>query len=101
MSSVRQFGEPATYFRRGVGTGRAISVIVERGVEVVGGTGDQVVLAISVRALDHATLGILSTEIDDGRDEISLPIIEGGAVERRTIVRKVDTANGMVRFMVR
>lgn len=101
MSSVRQFGEPATYYRRGTGAGRPIQVIVQRDVEVVGGTGDQVVLAINVRALDHATLGILSTEIDDGRDEISLPVIDGGPVERRTIVRKIDTSNGMVRFMVR
>jgi hypothetical protein len=100
-STVRQFGEPATYYPQGVVSGRAIQVIVERDVEVVSETGDQVGYAIMCRALDHATLGILSTEIDDGRDELLLPMVEGGTAERRSITRKISTANGFVRFMVR
>jgi hypothetical protein len=101
VSTVRQFGEPATYYPQGIGTGRAIQVIVERDVEVVSGIGDQVGYAMVCRALDHATLGILSTEIDDGRDEISLPTVEGGTADRRSVTRKISTANGFVRFMVR
>ena len=101
MATVRQFGEPATYYANGTGSGRLISVVIERNVEVVNATGDAMAQAIVVRALDHVTLGILSTEIDDGRDEISLPLVEGGVASRRTITRIIDTANGMVRFQVR
>jgi hypothetical protein len=100
-SAIRQFGEPATYYPGGGSVGRSIQVIVQRDVEVPDETGNQVALAMTCRALDHATLGILATEINDGRDEILLPIVEGGPPKRRAITRKIDTANGMVRFMVR
>ena len=100
-ATIRQFGEPATYYPGGGATGRSIQIVVERAVEVPNETGDQVALALVCRALDHATLGILATEINDGRDEILLPIVEGGTAKRRVITRKISTSNGMVRFMVR
>lgn len=98
---LREHGEPVTYFPFGSVTGRSITAIVERNVEVPSESGDQVSYAIICRVLDDETDGILATEIDDGRDEISLPLITGGPAKRRSITRTMDDANGAVKFMVR
>lgn len=98
---LREHGEPITYYADGAGSGRPIQAIVERDVAVPSETGDQVALAIIVRVLDSATEGIAATEIDDGKDEVSLPLKEGGSAERRAIARRINDANGVVRFMVR
>jgi hypothetical protein len=74
--------------------------MIQRGVEVVNETG-QVSQAIVVRVTDSNTLGISATEIDDGRDTISVSLIEGGTAEVRQITRMTDDSNGLVRFMVR
>jgi hypothetical protein len=75
--------------------------IVERDVAVPSETGDQVAQAIIVRVLDNATSGISALEIDDGRDKVSLPLRVGDSPQQRNITRRMDDANGVVRFMVR
>jgi hypothetical protein len=98
---LREYGETAIYYPLAVtGNARTIQVIIERNVEVQSETGD-VSRAITCRALDDSTLGISAAEIDDGRDEIALALIPGGATSRRTITHMIDNANGIVRFMVR
>ena len=98
---VHQFSDEIVYYPQGViANGRAIRAMIERGVEVVGETG-QVSYAMRVRVLDNSTTGISSTEIDDGRDTISIPLIEGGTAEVRQITLMTDDSNGLVRFMVR
>lgn len=98
---LREYGEPTIYYADGVGGGRPIIAIVERDVAVPSETGDQVAMAFVVRVLDSVTLGISATEIDDAKDEISLPIKTGGVAERRKIGRRINDANGVVRFVVR
>ena len=98
---LHQFGEQITYYPRGAATGRTISAMVERGVSVPSETGDGVAMAIVVRVVDDSTEGISATEIDDGRDEVSIATITGGTAERRQITRVEADANGLVRFMVR
>jgi hypothetical protein len=75
--------------------------IVERDVAVPSETGDQVAQAIIVRVLDNAASGISALEIDDGRDKVSLPLRIGDIPQQRNITRRIDDANGVVRFMVR
>jgi hypothetical protein len=99
-SLVHQFGDSIVYYPQGVSSGRTIQAMIQRGVEVVGEAG-QVSYAIQVRVLDNATTGISATEIDDGRDTVSIPLIEGGTAEVRQITRMTDDSNGLVRFMVR
>lgn len=98
---VRQFGEQITYYANGSGTGRTIWAIVERNVEVPPELGEQTAQALMIRVRDDSTYGISATEIDDGRDEVSVALDTGGTAERRQITSTVDDSNGMVRFMVR
>jgi hypothetical protein len=97
---LREMGEPLTYYADGGVSGRPIDGIVERNVEVPSGNGD-VAQALIIRVLDSLTEGIAASEIDDGQDDISVPLKAGGTAERRRISRFIDDANGVVRFMVR
>ncbi len=98
---VREMGEPIIYYPNGGLTGRCIDAIVERDVEVPSETGDQVAQALIVRVLDSCTDGISGIEINDGKDAVSVPLKAGGTATRRQISRRLDDANGMVRFLVR
>ena len=100
-SLLRQFGELITYYPAGGSTGREIMAIVERDVAVVSEIDGQVSKQTICRVENSATTGISSTEIDDGRDEVALPLKVGGTAERRQLTRKIGDANGFVRFMVR
>lgn len=100
-SLLRQFGESIIYYPRGVlSAGRTIQAMVQRDVQVVNETG-QVSNAILVRVKDDSTSGISATEIDDGKDTISISIVTGGTAEVRQITKMQDDSNGAVRFMVR
>ena len=98
---LREFGETITYFAGGVGGGLSIQAIVERDVEVPSESGDQVALAMIIRVLDSATLGISSASINDGTDDVSVALVPDGSLSRRRISRTIDDANGVVRFLVR
>jgi hypothetical protein len=93
-------GEPIIYYPAS-GAGRCINAIVERDVDVPSETGDQVAQALVIRVLDSCTAGISSTEINDGRDEVSVSLKAGGPQTRRAISRRINDANGMIRFLVR
>ena len=97
VSLVRQFGETITYYPLGNG-GRSIQAIVTRGQEVLNGIVAQL---ITCSVLDDATLGVSSSEIDDGRDQVGIALEQGGEVLRREITLLDDDSNGMVRFRVR
>lgn len=98
---VREYGEPIIYYPVNSVSGRCIDAIVMRDVEVPGEIGEQAGYVMIVRVIDSCTLGISSTEINDGGDSISVALKVGGPQERREITRRVDDANGMVRFIVR
>lgn len=98
---VREYGESIIYYPVNSVSGRCINAIIERDVEVPSETGDQVVQALVVRVLDDCTLGISSTELNDGGDEISVSLKVGGQATRRQVGRRIQAANGFVRFLVR
>lgn len=100
-SLVDGFGESIVYFGVGSVSGRCIDAMIERDVEVPSETGDQVVQALVVRVLDDCTLGISSTELNDGGDEVSISLKVGGPATRRQVGRRIQAANGLVRFLVR
>lgn len=98
---LREHGEPIIYYPGNSVSGRCIDAIVTRDVEIPGEVGDQASYGMIIRVLDSCTAGISSTEINDGLDEVSVPLKVGGPSTRRKITRRVDDANGMVRFIVR
>lgn len=96
---VHQFGEAIVYYPRGsTQRARPINAIVERVEDIVEGAVVQVIRC-SVR--DDATLGILATEINDGRDEVAIALTQNGPLQRREITKMDNDSNGMVRFRVR
>jgi hypothetical protein len=98
---MRSFSEDATYHPAGATPGRVIEATVERGtLQVITEIGEQVAPAIIVRVRNSSTLGISSTEIDTGTDEIALPLRDGAAAVRRRIVRVISDANGLLRLLV-
>ncbi len=98
---VREMGESIIYYPNGGLTGRCIDAIVERNVDVPSESGDQVAQSLIIRVLDSCTSGISSTEINDGKDAVSVALKVGGEATRRIISRRIDDANGMIRFLVR
>jgi hypothetical protein len=98
---MRQFGEPVVYYPDGGDTGRSITAIVNRnGVEVISETGEVHARLIEVRVRNDDKLGISSTEIDTGADEIRLPLRVGESSQRRQITEVLSTENGLVRFLI-
>jgi len=98
---MRSFSEAVTYHPAGATPGREIDAMIERGtMSVITEIGEQVAPAIIVRVKNSSTLGISSTEIDTGTDEIALPLRDGEAAVRRRIVRVINDANGLLRVLV-
>lgn len=96
---VRQFGETIFYYSGGTGSPREIMGIVERDVQVI--TDESIpALATFITVKNDATLGITSTEIDTGRDKVSIPLRVGEAAQVRQVTRVDSTENGLVRFEV-
>lgn len=98
-SLVRQFGETILYHPGGSGS-RSITAIVERNVEVISETGE-IARATRVRVQNNSTVGISATELNIATDEVTLPLITGGAAVRREITNRESDHNGEVIFMVR
>jgi hypothetical protein len=98
-SLVRQFGDTITYLPA-VGEARVIQAIIERSEIQFVNIGETPVQSITVRVKDHSVVGIASTEIDTGGDEIDLPLRIGEDPVTRSITRVISTDNGFVRFAV-
>lgn len=96
-----QFSEPIGYYNAAGDAVRTIDALIERNVEMIDETGGTVAAnAMIIRVRDSATLGISSTEIDTGGDEVSVALRVGEDAQRRAIVKVLSTENGLVRFGV-
>jgi len=96
---VREMGEAVVYYPGGsTGDAREIQAIVSRVEDIVEG---QLTQSIMCSVLDSTTLGIGALEINDGRDEVGIAEVTGGALRRRQLTRVTDDSNGMVRFKIR
>jgi len=96
---VREMGETVMYYPGGsTDDAREIQAIVSRVEDVVEG---QLTQSILCSVLDSTALGIGALEINDGRDEVGIAEVTGGALRRRQLTRVTDDSNGMVRFKVR
>ena len=97
---LREFGEEIGYFNAAGDPVRTITAMIEREVDLMTEAGDVSAQATIVRVENDATVGITSTEIDTGGDEISYPLRVGEDAVRRAIIKGMSTENGLVRFMV-
>ena len=73
--------------------------IVEREVQVIDEAG-VMGLATKVRVFNDSVTGISATEIDTGRDFVTVVLRVGEAPQRRAIVNVESTENGIVAFEV-
>lgn len=100
---MQQFGEPITYFPRDGSAGddgRLISAMVERQeLEALSEAGDISIQGTIVRVRNDDTKGIASDEVDTGGDELSFARRVGETPQRRSIVRVLSDANGLLRLL--
>lgn len=94
------FAEPVTYYPHvdygGTATSRSINAVVIRQqiVALDADGGETVVPAYEVHVANDSTVGISSTEINTGGDQIALPVREGKAAERRSIIHVASQDHG-------
>ncbi len=97
---LMQFGETVTYYPNS-GASRSITAMVLREeLATVGELGDVQSQSIVVRVLNDATVGISSTEVETGGDEIGVALRLGEAAKRRAIVRVQADSTGMLRLLL-
>lgn len=96
---LRQFGESIIYYAEGTGDGRVIDAIVEREVQVITDAGIPALKTL-VTVRDSETLGVSATEIDTGRDKVTVSLRVGETPQLRQITRVVSTENSVVQFEV-
>lgn len=121
-SLVLQFGEPLVYHPAptvptppsgqalvvdasgtsgGTGLSRSINGIVIRDrVRILAEAGDVPANQFIVRVLNDSTSGISSEEINDGGDEIEIPLSVGESAKRLQIVRVLNDNAGLTTFLV-
>lgn len=98
---LRQFGETVVYFAGGIGAGREITAAVVRDpLAIIAEIGEVLTNAMIVRVTNDATLGMLVTDIDTGRDRLRVPLEVDGDPQIRSVVRILSDANGFVRLLV-
>lgn len=97
---IRQFGELIGYLESG-NPCRDIYAIVERNqVAIMAEVGEVLTQSIIVRVANDDTAGILATKLDTGRDKVTVALKEGDEPSLRSIVSRLSSANGFVRFLV-
>ena len=94
-----EFAETVTYYANGIGQGRSIKAVVERDVQQITDQGLPA-LATFVNVANHATLGILGTEVDTGVDTLGVSLRYGESAQIRQIVYVEDVDDGMLRIQV-
>lgn len=86
----QRFGEPAP-------TPRTINaVVIREQITIIGEDGDTVSPVWQVHVANDTLLGIASTELDLGGDQIELPPRDGKTAERRTITQLQVQDHGML-----
>ena len=81
---LAEFGEYATYTPAG-GSARQIRAIVDRAERAVSGAGHGMGPRITVQVENHAGRGIALTEIDCGRDTVSVAVRRGETAQARAL----------------
>lgn len=92
-----QFGDSITYLPSAGGS-RSIQAMIER--ETVESSDGVLAKQMIVRVKNSATEGIAATEINEGGDQVQLPIRVGESAVTKTILHVLSTENGLVRFLV-
>jgi hypothetical protein len=100
FTNTDDFAEVVTYHARQqfggtVPTPRAINVVVIR-EQITSLDGDTVSPVWQVHVANDFVLGIASTELDLGGDQIELPPRDGKTAERRTITQLLIQDHGML-----
>ena len=96
---IRQFGESIVYYAGGTGAGRTIDAIIERDVQVITDAGIPALQTL-ITVRDSETLGISSTEVNSGRDKVTVSLRVGETPQLRQVGRVLSTDNSMVQFEV-
>ena len=99
FTNTDEFAETVVYYAGGGSVGRAIKAVIERDVQTITDQGIPA-LATFINVANDATLGITSTEVDTGRDKLSVSLRLNETAQLRQIIQVTDTDDGMIRFEV-
>ena len=100
FTSTDDFAEVVTYYARqqfgeAVPSARPINAVVLR-EQITSLDGDNVSPVWQIHVANDSTLGISSSELDLGGDQIELPPRDGKAAIRRTITQLLIQDHGML-----
>jgi hypothetical protein len=97
---VRQFGETIGYSHAGASERLIQAIVVRDPTAILAEIGEVVVNAMIVRVVNDSATGIAATDLDTGRDYVSVALVADGEPERRSIIQVLSDTNGFVRFLV-
>ena len=92
------FAEVVTYWARGATSGRSIDAVVFREqITAFDANGGQTNLpAFEVHVANDSALGISSTELNTGGDEIAFPPRDGKTAVRKAVLQLITQDHGML-----
>lgn len=101
--NTSDFAEAVVYWARGAVAGRNISaVVIRQQLQTVGEDGGETLLPVwEIHVANDDTLGISSTELNLGGDQIAIPPRDGQSAVRKTILQLVTQDPGMLVFECR
>lgn len=94
---LAEFGEPVVCYFAGGGS-RSINAIIERNPPAIfDQAGNPMQIDITIRIRRHATSGVLSNEVNRGRDYVDLKrYVDDSGSTRFTVVRKLSDDAGVL-----
>lgn len=98
LNLQRQFGETVFYYRAD-GVTRTISGMITReSLAIIQELGGTLGASLIIEVQNSDTLGISSTELDTGGDQIGVALRVGEAASVRSIVRVLSDSGGYLRL---
>ena len=94
----RQFGETITYYRADGVTRSITAIIVRESLAIIQELGGTIGANLIIEVQNSDTLGISSSELDTGGDQIGVALRVGEAASVRSIVRVLSDSGAYLRL---
>jgi hypothetical protein len=93
---LSQFGEPITYWPRGGGS-RSIDAIIDREPPAIyDASGNAVLPRAVIRVYNSCRLGVASSEVDGGGDQVEFPLRIGEQLPKRMSIMSMTSQDSGV-----
>ena len=100
--NANEFAEPVTYYKRGGGTRTILAVVDRDPPSIFSVEGNVIVPSFLVYIRNDYDLGISTSELDTGGDEIELPErLYELPLRKCTVIKIIDQDHGMLQLALR